>query len=121
MTTTSLYGIRNCGSVKKARAWLEAQEVTYRFVDFKKSPLTESQLTDWERAIGWEALLNRRGTTFRGLTEGEKAQLDAASAKALMLKYPSLIKRPVLEHGQREIMVGFDAAEYEALFSSKSA
>ncbi|UYH52086.1 arsenate reductase [Candidatus Kirkpatrickella diaphorinae] len=112
----TLYGIPNCGSVKKARAWLEARGVDYRFVDFKKTPPTETQLTVWEAKCGWEVLLNRRGTTFRGLAEGEKAELDAARAKALMLKYPSIIKRPVLEHGTGDVTVGFDAATYEALF-----
>lgn len=120
-TIPTLYGIPNCGSVKKARAWLEARGVDYRFVDFKKTPPTESQLTVWEAKRGWEVLLNRRGTTFRGLAEGEKAQLDAARAQALMLKYPSVIKRPVLEHGTGDIMVGFDIATYKALFPSESA
>lgn len=119
--TPTLYGIPNCGSVKKARAWLEARGIDYRFVDFKKTPPTGSQLTVWEAKCGWEVLLNRRGTTFRGLADGEKAELDAARARALMLKYPSVIKRPVLEHGTGDIAVGFDVATYEALFPPRSA
>jgi len=107
-----LYGIPNCDTVKKARAWLTDQGLDYRFHDFKKQGVPAQQLALWAEAAGWETLLNRKGTTWRKLDAGAQAAVqDAASAQALMLTQPSVIKRPVVEWGQ-DITVGFDAAAW---------
>ncbi|WP_118856259.1 arsenate reductase [Sphingomonas mesophila] len=98
----TVHGIPNCDSVKKARAALGE----HRFRDFKKEPPTAGELERWADAVGWEALLNRRGTTFRGLAESDKAGIDRAKALALMLAHPSLIKRPVVEDGSGGVTVG---------------
>ncbi len=106
-----LYGIPNCDTVRKARAWLDARGVAYAFHDYKKEGAAPARLAAWSEAVGWEALLNRRGTTFRGLSEGAKSGIDQAKALALMAAHPSLIKRPVVEHA-RGVLVGFDAGEW---------
>lgn len=109
-----LYGLTNCDTVKKARAWLAEHGVACTFHDFKKSGVSALQLQSWAQAVGWETLLNRRGTTWRGLTaEAQAAVTDAASACALMQALPSLIKRPVVEWGEA-VTVGFDAACWAA-------
>ena len=110
----TMYGIRNCDTVKKARAWLDARGVAYAFHDYKASGIDPARLESWCAELGWEALLNRAGTTFRKLAESDRQQLDAARAKALMLAQPSLIKRPVLDLGSRRL-VGFSPALYEVL------
>ena len=108
-----LYGITNCDTVKKARAWLAERGVPYAFHDFKKSGVSAPQLQRWAQAVGWETLLNRRGTTWRGLSaEAQAAATDAASACALMQAQPSLIKRPVVEWGNA-VTVGFDASRWD--------
>lgn len=107
---TILHGIPNCDSVKAARARLEGAGTDYRFRDFKKAPPSAEELERWADALGWDALLNRRGTTFRGLSESDKAGLDRARALRLMQANPSLIKRPVIEHGDGRITVGLDRA-----------
>jgi arsenate reductase len=104
--TLTLYGIRNCDTVKKARAWLAAAGVDHHFHDYRVAGLDEALLANWVKALGWEVLLNRAGTTFRGLADADKANLDATRAMALMLAQPSLIKRPVLERGDT-VLVGF--------------
>lgn len=114
MNSITIYGIPNCDTVKKARAWLSEQGVPATFHDFKKQGVPETQLARWLQAVGWEKLVNRQGTTWRKLDEGEKiAVTDAASARALMLRQPSVIKRPVVEWGDGEVTVGFS----EALFA----
>ncbi len=110
-----LYGIKNCDTVKKARAWLDAAGVTYDFHDYKAVGADAGKLTEWVAARGWEVLLNRAGTTFRGLADGDKAGIDAAKAIRLMLAQPSLIKRPVLE-GEGVLLVGFKSEIYAAHF-----
>lgn len=116
-TSTSgitLYGIPNCDTVKKARAWLSAHGTQTTFHDFKKQGVPEPQLARWLEAVGWEKLVNRQGTTWRKLGDGEKAGvLDDASARALMLRQPSVIKRPVVEWPDGAVTVGFS----EALFA----
>lgn len=112
-----LYGIKNCDTVKKARRWLEAQGIDYRFHDFRADGLDEKRLAAWIKTCGWETLLNRRGTTWRKLPEADRADLDAAKAAALMLREPTLVKRPVLETG-REVLVGFKEAEYAGHLSA---
>jgi arsenate reductase len=111
--TLTLYGIRNCDTVKKARAWLEARAVPYAFHDYKLAGIDAPRLRAWAAELGWEKLLNRAGTTFRKLPDAEKEGLEADKAVALMLAQPSMIKRPVLDLGDRRL-VGFDAADWAA-------
>jgi Spx/MgsR family transcriptional regulator len=107
---TRLYGIPNCDSVKQGRAWLETQGQAYTFHDFKKQGLPEERLDAWLRALGWEKLLNRQGTTWRKLAPEVQADVvDVASARALILAQPSLIKRPVVEWPDGRITVGLAA------------
>jgi arsenate reductase len=109
-----MYGIRNCDTVKKARAWLDGRGVAYAFHDYKVSGIDRSRLDAWCVELGWESLLNKAGTTFRKLPESDRKSLDEAKAKALMLAHPSLIKRPLLDLGSRRV-VGFSAHLYEAI------
>jgi Spx/MgsR family transcriptional regulator len=112
--TTTLYGIPNCDTVKRARAWLDERGIAPRFHDYKKAGVPVDRLDDWIARAGWERLVNRQGTTWRKLDEGVRAAVvDAASAKALMLAQPSVIKRPVVEWAGGGLSVGFDAAEFE--------
>jgi arsenate reductase (glutaredoxin) len=105
-----LYGITNCDTVKKARAWLTARGVQHEFHDYKKQGISPDVLAAWAATVGFDALLNRKGTTWRGLdTAAQASAVDAASALALMAQHTSLIKRPVVEHGAL-LLVGFDAA-----------
>ncbi len=108
----TLFGIPNCDTVKKARAWLAERGVDYAFHDYKKSGVDADKLADWTRRFGWEKLLNRSGTTFRKLPDEVKADLDAAKAIAIMIANPSAIKRPVVVH-DGGVLLGFDAAEWE--------
>jgi arsenate reductase (glutaredoxin) len=111
-----LYGIKNCDTVKKARKWLDEQGVAYEFHDFKKDGLDDTLLSRWESAIGWEALINRRGTTWRKLPDEVRDTIGAQSAHDIMLDNPSIIKRPVVEH-EGDVSVGFNASEWAARFS----
>ena len=108
-----VYGIHNCDTVKKARAWLDAQGVEYAFHDYKKEGADRAKLERWVAEKGWETVLNRRGTTFRQLSEDDKADIDAAKAVRLMAAHPSTIKRPVVEH-PGGLLVAFDAAEWQS-------
>lgn len=109
----TLYGIPNCDSVKKARAWLTAQGLAPVFHDFKKAGLAPELLDGWLQAVDWTVLLNRRGTTWRRLSEAEReAVVDAASARTLMLAQPSLVKRPVIQWGAGRLTVGLDLAAW---------
>ena len=115
MSKTSLYGIPNCDTVKRARAWLTEHGVAHDFHDFKKAGVPADGLDAWLAAAGWETLLNRKGTTWRGLPDADKAAVtDAASARALMLRQASAIKRPVVVWADGGITVGFDAAAWSA-------
>lgn len=112
----TLYGIPNCDTVKKARTWLEGQGVDYVFHDYKKAGIDRASLERWCGEHGWETVLNRAGTTFRKLPDADRAELDQDKAIALMLAQPSMIKRPVLDLGDRRI-VGFKPEVYEAVFA----
>jgi len=114
--TATLYGIRNCDTMKKAWTWLDQHGVAYDFHDYKKSGIDQAKLEDWVRAVGWERLLNRSGTTFRKLPEAERQGLDADKAIGLMLAQPSMIKRPVLE-ADGKLLVGFRPEDYASLAS----
>lgn len=115
-TNITVYGIANCDSVKKARAWLTAQGLPYQFHDFKKQGVPAERLTVWMAAVGWERLLNRQGTTWRKLEPAlQQTVVDAASASALLLQHSSAIKRPVVEWQRGNSLtttVGFDAAQW---------
>jgi arsenate reductase len=111
--TTTLYGIKACDTMKKARTWLDDHGVKYEFHDYKVSGIDAASLTRWSKKVGWETLLNRNGTTFRKLPEAQKTDLNERKALALMLAQPSMIKRPVLEMGTR-ILVGFKPEIYAA-------
>jgi arsenate reductase len=110
----TIYGIRNCDTMKKARAWLDAHGVAHEFHDYKVAGIDRATLEKWAKAVGWEVLLNRAGTTFRKLPEADKNGLTEARAIKLMLEQPSMIKRPVLERG-KTLWVGFSPEKYSAL------
>ena len=103
----TLYGIPNCDTVKRARTWLDTHGVDYRFHDYKKEGAPASLIERWVDALGWEALFNRRGMTFRGLSDADKTDIDRAKAVRLMEANPSLIKRPVVEDEGGKVTVGF--------------
>jgi arsenate reductase (glutaredoxin) len=112
----TMYGIPNCDTIKKARTWLAEHGIAYAFHDYKKSGIDRSVLQAWAKTAGWETLLNRSGTTFRALSDADKAGITEAKAIKLMLAQPSLIKRPVLDIGGRTLLVGFKPDAYtEAL------
>jgi arsenate reductase len=113
---TTIYGIANCDTMKKARAWLADAGVAASFHDYRKAGVDGGLLAEWIDRVGWERLLNRSGTTFRKLPEGARANLDRDKVIALMLAHPAAIRRPVLVHGGA-LEVGFDAARYAALFA----
>ena len=111
--TPTMYGIKNCDTVAKARKWLEARGQAYDFHDYKAVGIDRATLEGWVREHGWETILNRAGMTFRKLDEADRQGLDADKAIALMLAQPSMIKRPVLDLGERRL-VGFKPEIYEA-------
>lgn len=111
-----VYGIPNCDTVKKARAWLDGQGVAYEFHDFRKAGVPVDRLGAWSRAAGWEKLVNRQGTTWRKLDPARQAAVrDEASARDLMLEQPSVIKRPVVEWPGGRVTIGFDPQGWQAL------
>jgi arsenate reductase len=112
--TVTIYGIKNCDTMKKAFTWLDGHGVAYEFHDYKKLGIDRRRLEGWCKELGWERVLNRAGTTFRKLPDNAKSALDASKAIKLMLEQPSMIKRPMLEAGRR-VMVGFSPEEYGAL------
>jgi Spx/MgsR family transcriptional regulator len=114
--TLTLYGIPNCDTVKKARNYLEARGLAYQFHDYKKAGVTAADLARWSDVVGWEKLLNKAGTTFKKLSDADKADIDAAKAIALMVANPSMIKRPLAEGG-KALLVGFKEPEWDALLS----
>jgi arsenate reductase (glutaredoxin) len=108
---TTIYGIKNCDTMKKARAWLDSKSISYTFHDYKTSGIERAKLVTWCESVGWELVLNRSGTTFRKLSESQRADLNVEKAIELMLEQPSMIKRPVLEL-DRTILVGFSPETY---------
>ena len=112
---TILYGISNCDSVKKARRWLDTQQINYRFSDFRKDGLDSDQVSLWLRELGWEALINRRSTTWKALDEQDRQALSTAAAADLITQHPTLIKRPLLQHNG-QLTAGFKQADYEKIF-----
>lgn len=115
----TLYAIPNCDTVKKARKWLADRDIDYRFHDYKKADVPEEKLRDWVAQRGWEAICNKRGMTWRKLSDEQKVGItDDASAIALMVEQPSVIKRPIIE-GAGELVIGFDEAAYQSVFLEK--
>ncbi len=117
--TVTIYGIKNCDTMKKARAWLEAHGVAYLFHDYKANGIERGKLEAWAKAASWETLLNRAGTTFRKLPQQDKENLSNEKAVALMLAQPAMIRRPVLDLGGT-LIVGFRPDTYEKIFSARS-
>jgi arsenate reductase len=113
----TIYGIKNCDTMKKARAWLDAHGVAYAFHDYKAAGIARDRLERWAREVGWETLLNRAGTTFRQLREKDKTAITEGKAIALMLAQPSMIKRPVLDVGGK-LLVGFAPEQYTKAFAA---
>lgn len=112
---TTIYGIKNCDTVKKARRWLQDQDIAYDFFDVREDGLSAEQLQRWNQQCGWLTLLNKRSTTWKNLSTDDRDNINEDKALALMLASPTLIKRPVLEHGDK-ITVGFKAENYATLF-----
>ena len=114
----TLYGIPNCDTIKKARSWLQEQAIDYRFHDYRKQGVDLKQLQTMAAQLGWEVMLNRRGTTWRALPDSIKAQIDETSALQLMLANPAIIKRPILEREGR-LYIGFKPQQYREIFASE--
>ncbi|EFE95755.1 ArsC family reductase [Serratia odorifera] len=120
--TLTMYGIKNCDTIKKARRWLEEQGVAYQFHDYRADGLNEGQLRGFVEQLGWQPLLNTRGTTWRKLDEAERNACDNADAAiALMLAQPAIIKRPLLDDGRGHALLGFSADGYQQFISEVSA
>jgi arsenate reductase len=116
MKVITVYGIRNCDTMKKARDWLDTRRVAYTFHDYRVAGIERATLERWSKSVGWETLLNRAGTTFRKLTEAQRQDLTERKAIALMCEQPSMIKRPVLDTGEA-LLVGFRPELYAAKFT----
>ena len=114
----TIYGIKNCDTMKKARAWLDGRGVAYVFHDYKAAGIERGRLETWSREVGWETLINRAGTTFRALPDKDKSDLSEKKAIALMAAQPSMIKRPVLDIGGK-LLVGFKPEQYAQAFAAK--
>ncbi|MDH5692103.1 MAG: ArsC family reductase [Gammaproteobacteria bacterium] len=112
---TDVYGIKNCGTVKKALNWLDENGIEYTFHDYKKEGVDETKLKSWVKELGWESLLNRRGLTWRKLSDEEKSGINQGNAIKIMLEKPSIIKRPLII-ANREKLLGFDEDEYQKFF-----
>ena len=110
----TIYGIKNCDTMKKARAWLDQRGVGYAFHDYKSAGIERAKLEGWAKKVGWETLLNRAGTTFKKLPDKDKESVTEKRAVALMLAQPSMIKRPVLDLGGGKLLVGFKPEIYAA-------
>ncbi|MET3792302.1 ArsC family reductase [Aquamicrobium terrae] len=111
--TITMYGIPNCDTIKKARTWLEDHDIAYTFHDYRAEGLDKATLEGWIGKVGWQVLLNKASTTFRGLADADKQDIDEEKAKALLLAHPTMIKRPVLDLDER-VLVGFKPDMYAA-------
>ena len=116
----TIYGIKNCDTMKKARAWLDKHGIAYDFHDYKAAGIDRGRIERWAKDVGWETLLNRAGTTFRKLPDADRENLTEKKAIALMLAQPSMIRRPVLELGGGKLLVGFKPEAYEAVVKGRS-
>jgi Spx/MgsR family transcriptional regulator len=113
-----MFGIKNCDTIKKARKWLEAEGIEYQFHDYKKDGLSPEMLTGWVKDLGYEALVNKRGTTWRKLPDDVKDSIDEASAIEIMLENTSIIKRPLLSDDANNKLLGFKAEQYQEFINS---
>ncbi|UTW46073.1 ArsC family reductase [bacterium SCSIO 12696] len=113
---TTLYGIKNCDTVKKARTWLDNRNICYQFHDVRGDGLSREQVQQWTQQLGWQTLVNKRSTTWKQLDQGLRDTMDTDTAIDAMTQHPTLIKRPVLEHNQ-QLHVGFKADQYQLLFT----
>lgn len=112
-----VYGIKNCNTVKSALDWLKKNKVEFEFHDYKKSGITPSKLADWSKQVGWESLVNKRGTTWRQLDEAVQKKITSEKAAIdLMLEKTSVIKRPLIEKNGKVVLLGFDEDEYKKKF-----
>jgi arsenate reductase len=118
--TIKLYGIRSCDSCRKASAWLEQRELEFVFHDIRKDGLSDKSLRNWQAQLGWEALLNRRSLTWRKIPSFDRDNLDAESAMQLILAYPTVMKRPLLEVTAEKLIIGFDEETYAEAIEEKS-
>lgn len=116
MAKITVYGIPNCDTIKKARKWFDNNGISYDFHDYKKAGIDKKTLKNWSKQLGWDALLNRRGTTWRKLDDSVKADIDESRALDLMVEHTSMIKRPVVVY-DGGLLLGFDEAEYDRTFS----
>ncbi|MDO6682179.1 MULTISPECIES: ArsC family reductase [unclassified Oceanobacter] len=116
----TMYGIKNCDTIKKARSWLDQAAIEFTFHDYKKDGLDPALVDQWLDELGWEALINKRGTTWRALPDDLKTRMDNASARQAMLENPSIIKRPLLDTGSQKLL-GFKPDTYAALFNQPPA
>ena len=119
IVSVTIYGIKNCDTMKKARSWLDKNGISYAFHDYKTAGIDRERLERWAKKAGWEILLNRAGTTFKKLPDNDKAGLSEAKAIALMMKQPSMIKRPVLDAGGGKLLVGFNPDAYKAALTTR--
>jgi arsenate reductase len=117
---TILYGISNCDTIRKARRWLADNGIDYRFHDVRKDGISKTMLKEWMQALDWELLLNRRSSSWRQLPAAVREQIDRNTAPGIMLEHPAIIKRPVLDHN-RQLHLGFSAAQYAAIFRPDTA
>jgi arsenate reductase len=113
--TITLYGIKNCDTMKKAQGWLDSHDLRYEFHDYKASGIERPRLEQWCKTVGWEVLLNRAGTTFRKLPDAQKSGLNERKAISLMSAQPAMIKRPVLDLGNKRLIVGFKPDTYQSV------
>ena len=113
----TIFGIKNCDTMKKAFTWLDGHGLAYEFIDYKKADVVADHIDRWNKLIGWERLLNRKGLTWKKLSEADRTDIDEARALALMKTHPTLIKRPVLA-GEKKVMVGFSPETYEVFTQS---
>ncbi|MBT3309682.1 MAG: ArsC family reductase [Gammaproteobacteria bacterium] len=113
-----LYGIPNCDTIRKAKKWLTAHDIAFQFHDFRKDGLTQGQLQQWIDQVGWELLLNRRGTTWRQLPQAQRDAINEASAIILLLEHPAMIKRPVLQSDRlKQVELGFSESRYQDIYN----
>ncbi|AEX22812.1 ArsC family reductase [Vibrio sp. EJY3] len=115
--TITMFGIPNCDTIKKAKKWLEAEDIAYEFHDYRKQGVDEALVTEFCDALGWEIVLNKRGTTFRQLTQEQKDSLNEENAIKLLVENPAMIKRPILKVND-QFHIGFKADQYTTIFNS---
>ncbi len=114
--TITMFGIPNCDTIKKAKKWLDAENISYDFHDYRKQGIDQSMVEDFCQALGWENVLNKRGTTYRQLTQEQKDSLNETTAVALLVEQPAMIKRPILRV-ENQLYIGFKAEQYSNIFS----